>query len=643
MEHEGEPAILADLLDITDRVRAEERDRLLSTMLDAAPAAIIVTAPTGELLFANNTASELHGTPMDQLLARSALDLVAPDDVHGLAAAVEHVLEDGSYAFDTRIARADGSLVHTQVSAKSVDWYGQPAVLCVVTDLTSHLRGEAERERLSTAVDHAGEAIVITDAAGLIQYVNPAFETVSGYSRAEALGQNPRILSSGKQAPEFYRNLWETITSGRNWHGQLVNRHRDGREYTEDATISPVRDPDGNIVAFVAVKRDITEELRTRSELSQAQRLEAVGRLAGGVAHDFNNLLVVVLGYTDFAIQALADDDPVRLDLEQARGAAERATTLTRQLLAFSRRQHLVREVFDLNHVLSNLERMLQRIVGEDVDLSVHTAEGPCMIQGDPGRLEQVVMNLVVNAKDAMPQGGRLNIETRCLAPENAPPLPDLSTPVAQVVELSVSDSGHGMDEATLEMVFEPFFTTKELGKGTGLGLSTVYGIIKQTGGEIRVESQVGLGTTFRVFLPTTEEAPTPLQTSTATPISDATETILLVEDDEQVRRLAERALRHAGYRVLAAASGGDAIVLWEKESRPIHLLLTDVVMPHMSGPDLASRLREMDPTLKVIFMSGYTDDRLRDYGPSGVAASVLAKPFSPDGLRARVRSTLEA
>jgi two-component system, cell cycle sensor histidine kinase and response regulator CckA len=474
--------------------------------------------------------------------------------------------------------------------------------------------------------------------------VNPAFTAVTGFSREEVQGTTPRILKSGVHDDAFYRELWATISAGGIWEGRFVNRKKDGSQYTEEATISPVRDTTGTIASYVAVKRDITHSLELEAQLLQSQKLESIGRLAGGVAHDFNNLLSVIMGYTEFAMRRVAAGDPVWQDLEEVRRAGARAAALTRQLLVFSRQQELRLVPLSLNQVVSGVEKMLRRIVGEDIHFVQVLASDLGVARAAPGQIELVLMNLVVNARDAMPAGGELHIETANAVIDAGSPLVGQGIAPGDYVKLFVADTGIGMDAQTRGRIFEPFFTTKGIGKGTGLGLLMAHGIIKQSGGGITVESEPGRGTLFELYLPRDADArvtPSP-QTLPFPRETRGNETILVVEDDEALRSAAKRSLAEEGYTVLEAEDGQDALAVAKRHQGAIHLLLADLIMPRMGGRALAVELLRARSQLKVLYVSGYCDEV--DLSPDLPAqgAHLLAKPFAGSELTRKVREVLD-
>jgi two-component system, cell cycle sensor histidine kinase and response regulator CckA len=416
------------------------------------------------------------------------------------------------------------------------------------------------------------------------------------------------------------------------------------RELREVKVRAEKRAADEELRRYETERKKAEETLRkTEEQLRQAQKMEAVGRLAGGIAHDFNNVLSVILTYTEMILGDLNAGDPMRLDIEEIRKAGRRAADLTRQLLLFSRQQVLQPRVLDLNEIMGGMLRMLARILGADVDLVAVRAEPLGRVRVDPGAIEQVLMNLVVNARDAMSTGGKLTLETGNVVLDDAYAADHLGVKPGPHVMLAVTDTGTGIDKTTMARIFEPFFTTKEPGKGTGLGLSTVFGIVQQSGGSVWVYSEVGKGTTFKVYLPSVDAPPDRARPAASLAASRGTETILLVEDDEQLRAIANGILSKAGYKVIEARHAGEALLFAEREPTTIHLLLTDVVMPQMSGPELAKRLAPIRPTMKVLCMSGYTDDSIVRHGVLESKVAYLQKPITPQLLTARVREVLDS
>ena len=514
-------------------------------------------------------------------------------------------------------------------------------LVAVARDVTDLKQADETIRRLSTAVDQGPTAVIITDPTGRIEYVNRKFTDITGYQFDEVVGQNPRMLKSGKTSTGQYQQLWGTIGSGATWRGEIQNRRKNGEYYWASATIAPVKDENGAITNYVAIQEDVTETRSLEAQLRQAQKMEAVGRLAGGVAHDFNNLLTVITSYSQLLLEEMTAADPRRTDLEEIQRAAAAAAGLTRQLLAFSRQQVLEPRVLNLNDVLSASGKMLHRLIGEDVALQLTLAPELGHVKADPGQIEQVIMNLAVNARDAMPDGGKLTIETANIDLDEAYTAQHAVVAPGSYVLVSVSDTGCGMDEPTKARLFEPFFTTKEKGKGTGLGLATVYGIVKQSNGYIWVYSEVGHGTSFKVYLPRVDE--TPAAAAAARPLyaNGGTETILLAEDASGVRAVSHEILKRLGYTVLVANDGQSALDLSATRSDRIHLLITDVIMPEMSGRQLADRLVEQRPELKVLFVSGYTDDAIVRHGMLEPGIAFLQKPFTPQTLARKVREVL--
>jgi PAS domain S-box-containing protein len=522
------------------------------------------------------------------------------------------------------------------------DAHGRAAgAIAVATDVSERARSERERALLSSVVRQSRDSVLVTDPGGVIVYVNAAFTTLTGYAPEEIVGRHTVVLADAfgsAGAPP----LVEALRHGREWSGGIEIAHVDGSRRQVEFLAMPVRDGGESIEYHVALGRDVTDERELRSRLEQAQKMEAVGQLAGGLAHDFNNLLTAVSGYAQLVHTSLREEDPSRDDVAEIMKASDRAAGLTRQLLAFSRKQVLQPRVLDLAAVIRDVERLLARLLGEDIALV--TVLGPDVghVRADPGHLEQVLVNLAVNARDAMAASGTLTIEATNAVLDDSFVASHPGSFAGPAVRLSVTDTGSGMDEATRARVFEPFFTTKEQGRGTGLGLSTVYGIVKQSGGYVMVESQPGRGSTFTVFLPTASgpvEHANPLAATSHRPVQ-ATGTVLVVEDDPAVRALIVTTLSRQGFRVMEAPDPETALRRVTVEN-PVDLLISDVVMPGMQGPALSAMLTQMLPTMRTLFVSGYPREAL---GPGNVvdpSVAFLGKPFTPDELSRRVRQLL--
>ncbi len=506
-------------------------------------------------------------------------------------------------------------------------------------------KAEAQLRLQSSALEAAANAIMVTDRHGTIQWINPAFTALTGYTAEQAIGKNPHILKSGKHDPAFYQNVWQTILNGQTWQGQFTNRRKNGSFYFGEQTITPVRTNGQGITHFVGIMNDVTERKRLEEQFIQAQKMEVVGHLAGGVAHDFNNILAVIIGYSDLMTLSLAPDDPMNAFVEQIRLAGERAKGLTQQLLVFSRKQTFQPVVLDLNEVLTGMDKMLRRLIDENVELAVVAGNDLGRVKADSGYLGQVLMNLVVNARDAMPNGGKLTIETSNTALDEYYARTHAGVKPGDYVMFAVSDTGTGMTDEVKAHLFEAFFTTKPPGKGTGLGLSTCQTIVKQFGGHIGVYSEPGKGTTVRVYSPRVDQ---PLDTDTqflkAGPLPRGTETLLVVEDEPALRRLASNVLETQGYKVLRASSGQDGLrVAREHKGPPIRLVVTDVIMPQMSGKVMAEWLSSIYPNIKILFTSGYTDSAIAQHGVLDLGVAFLAKPYTPAALTRKVRDMLDA
>jgi two-component system cell cycle sensor histidine kinase/response regulator CckA len=488
--------------------------------------------------------------------------------------------------------------------------------------------------------ENASDALFVTDLTGMFTQMNRKAEALIGYDNTAARPLNLRDVLPA--APESERMILQWLNGGSDGREPIELIGRSGERVPVEVSTRIIEEA-GRPVGVQAIARDVRERTELERQLRQSQKMEAVGQLAGGVAHDFNNLLTVIRGNGALVLEELAPEHPIRSDIQQINEAADRATVLTRQLLAFSRKQVVQPRELDVNALLSELERMLQRLIGEDYTIRTRASAGPASVVADPGQLEQVVLNLVVNARDAMPDGGTITIETLIVDNAETAQAPIRSVSGRAVV-LCVTDTGIGMDSATQARIFEPFFTTKEIGKGTGLGLSTVFGIVQQANGHISCSSQPGKGTRFEILLPyVTPTAPTAESSHEAVFGRAGTEAILLVEDQDDVRALAARVLRRAGYQVLETRDGDDAIAVAQHHAGHIDLLLTDIVLPGVNGLVLSRRLNMARPALRVLLMSGYTDDEIVRRGLLEPGIEYLQKPFTPHSLAAKVRAVLDS
>ncbi|MGH3132639.1 MAG: PAS domain S-box protein [Gaiellaceae bacterium] len=641
--------------ELLERTRAEESalasERKYRLLFESNPNPMwVFDTETLRFLAVNDAAVHGYGYSHDEFLAMTIEDIRPQEDLPQLHSIVRHseqpVEERGlNQAGVWRHRRNDGTLLEVEVTSHAHVFEGRAARVVLALDVTE--RAEAERAlrrseaRYRDLFENATDLIATVDLENRLTAVNEAFVRALGYTREELIG---RPLSE-LVPPEWHERLEEARdrkmgdeVGATTYEHELVAK--DGRRIQVEVA-TRVIEVDGRPVGIEAIGRDVSERRHLEEQLRQAQRLEAIGRLAGGIAHDFNNLLTVISGYTDALLEQ--SDSISEPELGEIAAAAERATTLTRQLLAFSRRQVLQPRIVDLNEVVEGIMPMLKRLIGEDIDLVTSLDPGLEHVLADPNQIEQVLLNLVLNARDAMPHGGKLTIETSNTELDESYVADHPEARLGPHATLAVSDNGVGMDADTIARAFEPFFTTKTVGTGTGLGLSTVYGIVKQSGGNTWIYSEPGKGSTFKVYLPSADEpltAERPVRPEIATPMGD--ETILIVENEEAVRTLAASMLSRRGYTVLATGSAEEALRLAAGQDKPIDLLLTDLVMPEMNGRELAEEIVERVPTVRVLFMSGYADEAVTRHGALDTGTAYLEKPFSGRDLAYMVRETLD-
>jgi two-component system, cell cycle sensor histidine kinase and response regulator CckA len=651
-------------MDITERTRTEavlqQSEARFRDTFERATVGQSMTGVDGRLLKVNQALADMLGFSIEELQQVTVSQITHPDDLAETQECIRSLFagERNTYRTEKRYRHRDGHLVTADVSTTLLrDAQGAPVCLMTsVVDISEHKRVAHDLERSETRYrrlfEAARDGILILDAdTGRIVDVNPFLTELTGYSRDEFLAKYLWEIGPLKDIAASKTEFAQLRDQKLVRYEDLPLKTRDGRKIDVEF-VSNVYRVDGENVVQCNI-RDISERKRAEAEqksledqLRLSHRLEAIGSLAGGVAHDFNNLLSVILCCTEFAMAGVQEDDRVREELLQVKKAGDRAVDLTRQLLAFSRKQVLQPAVLNLNEIAAGVEKMLRRILGEDIDYRQVLAPDLGMTRADPGQIEQVLMNLVVNARDAMPDGGKLTVETSNQDLDEEYAARHVATTPGPYIRLAVTDTGCGMDADTRARIFEPFFTTKGQGKGTGLGLSTVYGIVKQSGGNIWVYSEPGHGTTFKIYLPRDFSAITTVTDSrlAAVPaLSTGNETILVVEDEEAVREIARRILREAGYTVLTAASPDDALLTCQAYAGRIHLLLTDVVMPQMSGRVLAERLVLERPGIKVVYMSGYTDDAIVHRGALDPGTNFVPKPFSAADLTRKVLEVLDS
>ena len=627
---------------------SEQTEALLAAIVNSSQDAIYSGDMDGILLTWNAGAERLYGYAAAEMVGHTVAVLTPPGREEELRGIMDGVRSGRPPShIETVRRRKDGTLIPVAMTISPVrNTRGVIIGASVIArNISERLRAEAERQQAESQYRELVEGVrdVVFSLApdGTITSLNPAFDRITGMRAAEWIGRpfvellHPDDLARAQQ--EYRAALREEHLANPPLRIRTVN----GGWRAGEFHLTPHRH-EGRLISVLGIGRDVSERMELEGQLRQAQKMEAVGRLAGGIAHDFNNLLTVIISSGQFLLESQSPDDPGRADTEEIVKAGQRAAELTRQLLAFSRRQVLEPKTLDLNQVVGDLERLLRRLIGEDVRLLTIPGRDLGLVRADPGQIEQVVANLVVNARDAMPGGGTLTILTRNIERDSLAVRTNPAAARGPYVVLSVRDTGTGMSEDVKNHVFEPFFTTKDSGKGTGLGLSTAFGIVQQSGGFIRVETELGRGTMFEVYLPRVDAASTTPERGGAPGPLRGTETVLVVEDNRAVRDLAVRVLRGYGYTVLDAEGGEAGLLVAERHAGPIALLISDVVMPGMGGRALAERLGAARPGLKVLYVSGYADDSISRQGLLERGIELLQKPFTSVTLAQRVRQVLD-
>jgi len=640
-------AVANVLAEAIDRKHAEDEVRQSESryrrIVESNMLGILYLELSGEITGANDAFLKMVGYTREDLAAGLMrwTEMTPPEYRKPDEKALGELTASGvCETYEKEYIRKDGSRVPILLGLATLDGEQQRGVGFVL-DISDRKRMEEalrqSESQFRALFENALDAVLIANDRGVYVDANSAACDLLGISYDEVIGRTVDDFADQDSKSNSWRT-WEQFLKEGTMRGVIRLQRPDETVVEVDVSATANFLPGRHL----SVLRDVTERRKLEEQLRQSQKLESVGMLAGGIAHDFNNLLTVITGYSELTLRRLDENDPLARNVEEIKKAAERATSLTRQLLAFSRKQVLQPKVIDLNSVIVNIEKMVGRLVGEDMELLILPCIGLGLVKADPGQIEQVILNLVINARDAMPNGGKITLETARVYLDEEYARQHIAVQPGWYVRLAVADTGHGMDAKTQKYIFEPFFTTKESGKGTGLGLSTVYGIVKQSGGNIWVYSEVGVGTSFKIYLPLVDERVTEPDADVVRPENAAgTETILLAEDEEMVRRLARESLRMHGYRVLEAANAEEALLICQQHEGPIHLLLTDVVMPRMSGRDLADQLVRLRPETRVLYMSGYTDQSIVHHGILDGDIAFIGKPFTPDALVLKVAEVL--
>ena len=633
--------------DITDRKRVEDElrrsEEKFSKVFQCAPALMTISnADDATLLDVNDAFCESSGFCREECIGKTSIDIgwLSPEERSRLFG--EFQAHGSVRGMDLKTQTKNKKEMDLLFSGELLETSGSKLLLATALDITERKRVEQQQQRLVKVIEQVSEGIIITDTDGIIQYVNPAEEIISGYSGSELIGRSFDVFQSVHQSENFITDMWETIKSGRVWSGKFVNRKKDGTEYHVQKNISPVYDESGNLTNFVAIKHDVTGQLALEKQLLHSQKMEAIGTLASGIAHDFNNILQVVLGHAE----QLEDDDEMPLRLKEQLGTLTGATLngaeLVKRLMLFSRKAETNPRPLDINEQILQIKKLLYRTIHKNIEIEIVPSKEIDPIKADPIQIEQVIMNLVLNARDAMPMGGKITLETANVSLDSAFCANHVGVSPGRFVSLRISDNGSGIPEDVLPHIFEPFFTTKAPGHGTGLGLSTVHWIVNSQGGIVTCESKSGLGTTFNVYLPAMDLPQVPVAAPEQSKPVGGIETILVVDDEEFVRKVEEDILRSVGYQVITASDGVEAWEIYQAKQDSIMLTILDIVMPRMDGFECMKRILEINPKAKILTCSGLNQgsepDKLLGAGSKGH----IHKPAKKNVLLEKVRKVID-
>lgn len=649
-DHEGNASgFIAVVRDVTEQRSMEtalrESEENYRDLVENINDTIYRIDSDGVVQYVSPAIKSVIGYSQTELVHSKITDYVYPDDIPKVAAAIRGVLDGRLSPTDVRVMTRTGEIRWIRVSSRQVPGAGAPPMLQgVLTDITERRKAEREASFLASVIGKLKDSCIVTDLNYKIVYVNDATTDLFGYEREELIGRTPDFLNAEPMAESLQKEIYDTVKSGNVWEHAIKNRRKDGSIFINEFTVSPLVDEDGEIRHYIGIQRDVTEKKRLEQELNQAQKMEAVGTMAGGIAHDFNNMLTAIIGYSQLLLDECEPESVMRKDVEEIDKTARRAAALTRRLLAFSKGQMAQMAPVDLNTIVAGLDKMLRRLIGEDLELRTNLRSDVPRVRADAGQIEQVIVNLALNSRDAMPDGGVLTVETDCVEidKEDCVDIPEALP--GRWARLTVRDTGRGMDAKVVERVFEPFYTTKEVGKGTGLGMSVVYGIVKAHKGWLRIESEPLVGTEVKIYLSIVSEDSEwkGLRLDDESMLLGRGERVLLVEDQEEVRSVAERALVKRGYEICTASDAADALKVYDREDGRFDVVFSDVVLPDRSGVDLVERIRSRDPDIAVLLTSGYTDHRQHRPAIEGKGYALLRKPYELAELARALRQVLD-
>jgi len=650
LKFENENIILAVTQDITEKKLSEialrESEKKYRELADSLPQVAFEIDTSGRILYINKNAFDLFMYTKDEFeIGLNVFQMIIPEERERAKKNMQRVLKGIKYGgVEYTALRHDGTtfpaLIHSSVITKNSQPTGLRGLLI---DISKPKKMEADLRQLALAIDHSSDTILITDTGGIIIYVNPAFEKITGYSIKEVQGKNPRILQSGKLDKSFYKELWKTITSGKTWSGRFVNKRKDGSRYIEDARISPVFSNKGEIVNYVAVKRDITEKLRLETELHQAQKMESIGTLAGGIAHDFNNILFPIVGYTEMLLEDAPENSPFRNSLDKIYNSSLRAKDLVNQILTFSRQETSELKLIKMQPIIREALKLMRSIIPTTINIKSDISSDSIIIKADPTQIHQIVMNLTTNAFHAMEKtGGEIKVNLKEIQ-IGVQQLPDVKMEPGGYACLIVSDTGVGMDKKLTDKIFDPFFTTKEMGKGTGMGLSVVHGIVAALGGAIQVYSKPSKGTEFHVYFPKENDDAFEKQvTHSKEKIQGGREHILIVDDEKEILDMERKMLERLGYQVTPFTNSNEALEIFRSNPAGFDLIITDMAMPHLSGDKLSVELIKLRPDIPVLLCTGFSENISDEKAAAMGIKGFLMKPIIRKDLVQKIRDVLD-